>query len=102
MKMALFKHYNVKANYVCMTIILTLMLNMNIMKCQNLDEIFNSESLQNKHSNKSIPAVIVVVTEKNSEKEENCDDNSVHQKQVSTDSGIFSILFDTGNFVFNV
>ena len=83
-----------------MTIILTLMLNMNIVKCQNLNDRFHSESLQNNHSNKSIPAVIVVVTEKNSKKEENCDNNFVHQKQFKTDSGIFSILFDTGNFVF--
>ena len=62
---------------------------MNIMKCQNLNETSRSESLQNKRSNKSITTVIVVVTEKISENEENCGDDSLPQKQFKTDSGIF-------------
>ena len=69
------------------------MLNMNIMKCQNLNETPNSKSLQDKRSNISIPAVILVVTEKISENEENCGDNSLPQKQFKTDSGIFRNIF---------
>lgn len=65
------------------------MLNMNIMKCQNHNEIFHSQSLQKDQSNKSVPAVIVVVTEKISENEESCDDNSLPHNQFQTDSGIF-------------
>ena len=87
MKMFMFKHYNLKTNNVCMTIILTLMLNMNIVKLQNLNDTFYSESLQKNHSNKSIPAVIVVVTEKISEYEENCDDDTLRQKKFNTGSG---------------
>ena len=61
------------------------------------DDIVMGQKLLNNQTRSDIRVPIHATANQSME---NCDDNSVHQKQIKTDSGIFLILFDIGNFVF--